>query len=170
MSTLQTGPMLHQRFDTATLAAAARAQSAVPLRRAGVLTEMVIVGAFACLADKPKLPTLVLWGSRIGARAASCKVIADVVIAREPPFPYDFLATQPVLAAVPLQQNFPCIENVIYQPWGDDVELHWQRMQTLARAWLQAGRCARVLCGQVEPGEGEHCGQWQVLEELHGSE
>jgi hypothetical protein len=163
MSTLQIGPVLDQHFDRATLTAAVRAQSGVPLRRAGVLTEMVFVGVAACLADQPELPTLVLWGSHIGARAVSSCVITDIVLAREAPFPYDFLATQPILAAVPVQQSFPCIENVIYQPWGDDVELHWQRMRTLARVWLQAGRGARVLCGQVEPGEGEHRGQWQVL-------
>jgi hypothetical protein len=163
MSTVQIGSMFHQHFDSATLTAAARASCAVPLRRAGVLTGMVIVGVAACLADKPELPTLVLWGSHTGASAVSARIITDIVISHEAPFPYDFLATQPILAAVPLQQSFPCIENVLYQPWGDDVELHWQRMHTLARAWLQAGRCARVLCGQVEPGEGEHCGKWQVL-------
>ena len=171
MNNARISPMFRQRFDTVALAAAARAQSAAALRRAGVLTEMLIVGVANCMeakiADQPELSTLVLWGSRIGARAVSDRVVTDIIIAREAPFPYDFLATQPILAAVPLQQSFPCVANVLYQPWGDDAELHWQRMRTLARACLQAGRCERVICGQVETvekaGEAEHFGQWQVL-------
>ncbi|MDR1888375.1 MAG: hypothetical protein LBQ81_03190 [Zoogloeaceae bacterium] len=163
---MNTDIMLQQCFDTATLAAA-RAQSAISLRRAGVLTELIVVGVAACLANQPPRPTLVLVGSRIGARVVSNQVITEIIIAREAPFPYDFLATQPILAAVPLQQGFPCITNVLYQPRGDDVDLHWQRMRTLARAWLQAERCERVICGQVETaekaGEGKHYGQWQVL-------
>ncbi|MDR0716351.1 MAG: hypothetical protein LBF50_02890 [Azoarcus sp.] len=158
------GDMREQRFDTATLAALARQQSAVPLRRAGALTELAIVGVAACLAGKPDCSTIVLWGSRAGARAAGIRVVRDVVIAREAPFPFDFLATQPILAAIPLQQSFPCIASVLYQPWTGDVELLWQRMRTLAAMFLRAGRHARALCGQVEPGRDEHVGRWQVLE------
>ncbi|MDR1890478.1 MAG: hypothetical protein LBQ81_14115 [Zoogloeaceae bacterium] len=165
MNGVRMGDMFRQRFNAATLAAAARAQSAVPLRRAGRLTELLLVGVAACLADQPERPTCVLLGSHIGARAVSNRVVTDLIIAREAPFPYDFLATQPILAAVPLQQRFPCVANLLYQPWSDDTELHWQRMQTLARAWLLAGRCERALCGQVETtGENEHDGRWQVVE------
>ncbi|MDR3087052.1 MAG: hypothetical protein LBU45_03780 [Azoarcus sp.] len=170
MSALQWswGSVLVQHFDTASLAAAARVQSAIPLRRAGRLTEMMLAGVAACLANQPACPTLVLVGSCIGARVISHRVITEIIIAREALFPYDFLATQPILAAVPLQQNFPCITNVLYHPWSDgDVELRWPRMQTLARVWLQAGRCERVICGQVETAGkagGKHHGRWQVLE------
>jgi hypothetical protein len=156
--------MREQRFDAATLSALARRQSAVPLRRAGALTELVIVGVAACLADEPAHSTLVLWGSRTGARDAGIRVVRDVVLKREAPFPFDFLATQPILAAIPLQQSFPCIESVLYQPWTGGDELHWQRMRMLATAFLRAGRHARALCGQLEPGEGEHIGRWQMLE------
>ncbi|GHU34003.1 hypothetical protein AGMMS50256_27040 [Betaproteobacteria bacterium] len=172
LQSLQWGSVLDQHFDTAALAAAARAQSAFPLRRAGRLTEMMVVGVAACLANQPACPTLVLAGSCIGARVISHQVITEIIIAREAPFPYDFLATQPILAAVPLRQNFPCLTNVLYQPWSDDVELHWQQMRTLARVWLQAGRCERVICGQVETagrtGEDEHHGRWQTLERIVG--
>jgi hypothetical protein len=170
MSTLQIGAMREQCFDSATLAALARRQSTVPLRRAGALIELTIVGVAACLAGQPAARTAVLWGSRVGIRAAGGRVITDIVIAREMPFPFDFLATQPIVAAIALQKSFPCIENVLYQPWGEKgsgitgVEMNWQRMRTLAAAWLRAGRCARVLCGQVEPGENAHRGRWQMLE------
>jgi hypothetical protein len=155
---------LEQRFDAAALLALARRQSAVPLRRAGALTELVIAGVAACLAGRPDRSTIVLWGSSIGARAAGIRVVTDVVLAREAPFPFDFLATQPILAAPLLQRSFPCIESALYQPWAGDVERCWQRMRTLAATFLQAGRHARALCGQVEPGKDEHIGRWQVLE------
>ncbi|MDR0635086.1 MAG: hypothetical protein LBF91_08930 [Azoarcus sp.] len=164
MKTLRIGAMREQRFDSATLSALARRQSAVPLRRAGALTELAIVGVADCLAGRPACSTMVLWGSRIGARAAGARVVSDVVFAREAPFPFDFLATQPILAAIPLQQSFPCIESVLYQPWTGETEMHWLRMRALAAVFLRAGRHARVLCGQVEPEEGGHLGRWQVLE------
>jgi hypothetical protein len=164
LKTLRIGAVREQRFDSAALSALARAQSAVPLRRPGPLTELAIVGVAACLAGKPDRSTLVLWGARVGARVAGVRVVTDIVIACEPPFPFDFLATQPILAAIPLQQSFPCVESAIYQPWAGDAKLHWQRMQTLAAAFLRAGRHVRALCGQIEPGENEHFGRWQTLE------
>ena len=206
----QIGAMREQCFDTATLSALARKQSTVPLRRAGALIELTIVGVAACLAGQPAARTAVLWGSRFGIRTAGERVVTDIVIAREMPFPFDFLATQPIVAAIALQKSFPCIENVLYQPWGgrnqgsgirdqesgirnqksnaallrrheclipDSCLLipepcllipdHWQRMRTLAAAWLRAGRYARVLCGQVEPGKHAHRGRWQVLESVN---
>jgi 3-oxoacyl-[acyl-carrier-protein] synthase-1 len=153
-----------QRFDSATLSALARAHCSVPLRRAGGLTELLIAGVAACLGDDVHRPTVVLWGSRVGILNACIRVVSDIALAGEAPLPFDFLATQPVLAAIPLQQSFPCIENVIYQPWTQDADLHWQRLLQLGGAWLASGRCARVLCGAVEPGHNEHTGQWRVLE------
>jgi hypothetical protein len=170
-------------FDTATLRARARECSKVPLRRGGSLVELVIVGVATCLGEQAAggwvgrasgagglggraggKSTAVLWGSMAGIRAATARIVTDLVLAGETPLPFDFLATQPILAAVPLQQSFPCIENVLYQPWNDDTELHWRRMRTLAVSWLQTGRYARVLCGQVEPDDDEHHGQWQIFE------
>ena len=159
MNALQIGTTHEQCFDTPTLAARARQQSSVPLRRAGALVELTIVGVADCLAGQSDMSTVILWGSRFGIRRAGARVVTDI------PFPFDFLATQPLVAAIALQKSFPCIENALYQPWaGDqDRDIHWQRMRTLAAAWLRVGRCARVLCGQVEPGGNEHLGWWQVL-------
>ncbi|GHU14107.1 hypothetical protein AGMMS50225_25300 [Betaproteobacteria bacterium] len=153
-----------QRFDSATLAARARARCSTPLRRAGVLTELLIAGVAACLGDDARGSTVVLWGSRGGVRDACIRVVSDIALAGEAPLPFDFLATQPVLAAIPLQQSFPCIESVLYQPWTQDAALHWQRLLQLGEAWLASGRSKRVLCGVIEPGDHEHTGQWRVLE------
>jgi hypothetical protein len=69
-----------------------------------------------------------------------------------------------MLAAILAQQAFPCIETLLYQPWSDDTERHWRRMHDLAAVWIQAGRCERVLCGEVEPTEDGAQGRWQVVE------
>lgn len=152
-----------QRFDTGALAAHARACSGVPLRRAGALAELTLSGVHACLAGQPPLATALLWGSRAGIRQATARVLADLCVAAEPPLPFDFLATQPALAAVPVQQTFPCVVNALYQPWQQDEETHWARMLHLAAVWLAQGRYRRVLCGQVEPGESTQRGDWLAL-------
>ncbi|MDR0702109.1 MAG: hypothetical protein LBF61_06815 [Azoarcus sp.] len=155
-------PPVIYAMSSEALAARARQVSPVPLRRAGVLAKALIVGA-NCLAGRPARPTLALLGSRTGMSAATLRLINDVVLARELPFPFDFLATQPILAAIPARQVFPC-ENLLYQPWSDDTALHWQRMRSLAAVWLKAGRCERVLCGEVEPTENGVRAQWQIME------
>ena len=160
-------PQREHRFDTATLSALARRYAGVPLRRAGALVELAIVGLAESLDGQPDMSTMVLWGSHTGILAAGKRLVSCIEIANEPVFPFDFLASQPIVAAIALQKRFPCIENVLYQPWPGDVEIHWQRARTLATAWLRAGRCARVICGQVEPAisdEGEHIGRWQTLQ------
>jgi hypothetical protein len=159
-------PMREYRFDSATLSSLVRQHASVPLRRAGPLVELVIVGLALTLDKQPEMPTVVLYGSKTGVIAAGKRLVSCIEIAREPVYPFDFLASQPVVAAIALQKSFPCIENALYQPWPGDVAVHWQRVQTLATAWLRAGRCTRVICGQVESdesGEGEHIGRWQTL-------
>lgn len=152
-----------QRFDSATLAATARAQCAAPLRRAGAMTELIVTGVHACLADQPALPTALIWGSRIGIRQATARVVNALCVAGEAPMPFDFLATQPALAAVPVQQRFSCVAHAAYQPWQADADLHWTRMLHLAITWLRGGRHARVLCAHIEPAEAALCGDWLVL-------
>ncbi|MCL2876114.1 MAG: hypothetical protein FWF12_07470 [Betaproteobacteria bacterium] len=167
MNTPWIGSMHEHSFDTATLSALARQHSSVPLRRAGSLIELVIVGLASVLDKQPDMPTAVLWGSQIGVAAVGYRLISCIEIAREAVFPFDFLASQPIVAAIALKKSFPCIENVLYQPWPGDAAVYWQRLRTLAAAWLRAGRCARVVCGQAEPdesGESEHIGRWQILQ------
>jgi len=167
MNTPWIGTLQEHRFDTATLSALARKHASVPLRRAGPLAELVIVGLASILDTQPDMSTVVMWGSRTSVVAAGSRLVHCIEIAREPVFPFDFFASQPIVAAVALQKSFPCIENALYQPWLGDATVHWQQARTLAAAWLRAGRCSRVICGQVEPdesGEGEHIGRWQILQ------
>ena len=166
MNTPKISAIREYRFDTATLSALAHQHASVPLRRAGVLAELVIVGLALTLDGQPDMPTVALWGSHTGIITSGNRLVSCIEFAREPVFPFDFLASQPIVSAIALQKSFPCIENALYQPWPGDVAIHWQQAQTLATAWLRAGRCARVICGQVEPdetGQNEHIGRWQML-------
>jgi 3-oxoacyl-[acyl-carrier-protein] synthase-1 len=158
------GKILEHRLQPASLSALARQRSAAPLRRAGPMTELIVVGVTDCLAGLPERPTMVLWGSENGARAAGDRLVSSIVLDREAPFPFDFLATQPIIAAIALQKNFPCIDNALNQPGANDPKLRWRQMRMLATAWLNAGRFERVLLGWIEPGAHEHFGQWQILE------
>ncbi|CAL92900.1 hypothetical protein [Azoarcus olearius] len=158
-----------QHYDAAALSAAARTCCAVPLRRAGAMTELVLTGVHACLDSQPPRPTALIWGSRTGIRHATARVVGDLCISGEAPMPFDFLATQPALAAVPVQQTFPCVVNAVYQPWQAEADAHWARMLHLAIAWLQSGRHERVLCAQVEPATEHPQGDWLVLQRGDGA-
>ncbi|MDR2926375.1 MAG: hypothetical protein LBU76_10600 [Azoarcus sp.] len=165
MNPPKTSAVTEHRFEPDALSALARQHAAMPLRRAGPLVELVIVGVAAMLDGQPDMPTIVLWGSRTGITDIGNRLVSCVEIAREPVFPFDFLASQPIVAATTLRKRFSCIENALYQPWPDDAATHWQRARTLAAAWLRAGRCQRVICGQAEPDsprKGEHTGRWQM--------
>ncbi len=150
-------------FERAALSTHVRALHGGTLRRAGALAELCLAGAHACLADAPAQSSALLWGSRAGIREASARVIDELCVRQEPPLPFDFLATQPILAAVPLRQQLPGLRCALYQPWGGDDLANWSRMLHLARLWLRAGRYQRVLCGQLEPGATEQRGSWLLL-------
>lgn len=156
---------LTQEFDAGGLASAARSASPVPLRRAGALAELCIVGVHACLERHTDTapPAALLWGSHGGIRAPSARVIGDLCLQGEAPMPFDFLATQPALVAVALQKSLPALIHAVYQPWHNDDTLHWSRMLHLARRWILDRRYARVVCGQIEPAPGAHRGTWIVL-------
>jgi hypothetical protein len=167
MSVPLISPMREYRYDSDTLSSLARQHASMPLRRAGPLVELVIVGLASTLDKQPDMPTIVLYGSHTGISIAGGRLVSCIEIAHEPVYPFDFLASQPIVAAIALQKSFPCIENALYQPWPGDVAVHWQQARTLATSWLWAGRCARVICGQVEPDdsdEGEHTSRWQTLQ------
>ncbi|MDR1424052.1 MAG: hypothetical protein LBI92_05555 [Azoarcus sp.] len=137
------------------------------MRRAGAVAKQVMADVAANLSGEPDVSTAVLWGSRSGVGEAGQRVVTDVVLKCEPPFPFDFLATQPNLVAISVRQAFACVDNVIHLPCAGEAELHWRRMETLAAAWLRARRYARVLCGQVgaEAGAevGGHTARWRVF-------
>ena len=90
-----------QQFVPTELPAAVRAALGKPLRRAAALTQLALLGAFAALpAERRALPTALLWQSTSGPRLETLTLLAEICEAGGEPMPYDFLATQPALAAV----------------------------------------------------------------------
>lgn len=153
-------------LDSKTLSAQARALHGAPLRRAGALTEACLVGIARTLGARPPArSTAVLFASRSGPRHAFTAVLADLCLGGEAPMPFDFLATQAVLAALPMQKMWPDIDYVSHLPITGDEAVHLQRMTQLATAWLREGRHDRVLCGIVEPGDDLHRAQWHCFEQ-----
>ncbi|AWI79232.1 hypothetical protein CEW87_07555 [Parazoarcus communis] len=155
-------------FDSAELNARARAVaaaiSAPPLRRAGALAELCLAGVDACApADEHAGATAILVASRSGPRQAFARVLEDLCLRSEAPMPFDFLATQAVLAALPVQKRLPGLDAFYYLPGTDDSALLWQRMAQLASAWLACGRHRHVLIGIVEPGAAQHRCEWRRL-------
>lgn len=160
--------------DSAELSRRARSALGAPLRRAGPLVELCLAGIDACLdactnactaaspaAAAPARSSAVLFASRSGPRVAFERVLADLCVGNEDPMPFDFLATQAALAALPLRQRLPDLQAACYLPLSGASALQWTRMSTLAHAWLASGRHDRVLIGMVEPGGDEHCCEWR---------
>ncbi|MCK9259096.1 MAG: hypothetical protein M0P63_04970 [Azoarcus sp.] len=155
-------------FDSPGLSTRARAVaaavSAPPLRRAGAFAELCLVGVDACAADDEYSGSIaILVASRSGPRQAFTRVLEDLCLRSEAPMPFDFLATQAVLAALPLQKRLPALGALLYLPGTDDCNVLWQRMTQLANAWLADGRHRHVLIGIVEPGTPQHHCEWRHL-------
>lgn len=155
-------------LDGTELTCRARTALGAPVRRAGTLAELCLAGVDACIeagpGDRaPACSTAVLFASRSGPRAAFHRVLEDLCLRNEDPMPFDFLATQAMLAALPLHKRLPDLATASYLPLTGDGELQWQRMTALARAWLASGRHDRVLLGMVEPGRDLHRCEWRSL-------
>ena len=95
---------LSQQFSPEALAAAVRAALGKPLRRAAPLTQLALVGALACLPeDRRHQPTALLWQSTSGPRAETQVLLREICSGSGEPMPYDFLATQPTIAAAQIR-------------------------------------------------------------------
>lgn len=155
-------------LDSAALRQQVRAALRAPLRRAGAQVELCVAGAHACMAalpagSAPAEQVGVLWNSRAGGRFATAQVLEELCLRGEDVLPFDFLATQPALAAIALQQAIPALESALYQPWTGDEALRWPRLLELAASDLQRRRHLLMLCGTVEPGETLHRCRWIAL-------
>lgn len=144
-------------LDSAALRQRVRAAAGTPLRRAGTHVELVVAGVHACLAalpeQAPRGSTAALWTSRAGVRSATATVLDELCLHDAPPLPFDFLATQAVLAAIPLQHALATLDAALYLPWGGDEALRWPRLLQLAAVHVQRGHYTVALCGEVEADE-----------------
>lgn len=121
----------------------ARAQLGSTLRRAGISAEFTLASALACwrkVQPEPTAPCLALiWASRTltGTENAAC--LKELLEARELPMPFQFISSQPSMAAVHAQILLPGLDHVTtlaHSPLG--VEAHLLPILARRRAWTHA--------------------------------
>ena len=152
---------LSQQFAPADLPGAVRAALGKPLRRAAGLTQLALVGAFACLPEERRhLPTALLWQSTSGPRLETITLLEEICDGAAEPMPYDFLATQPAIAAAQIQPMLPGLQSATHIPLDSENSANWSLLLNLAIEWLNEGRYAQVLCAQLDHWAERSGGHW----------
>ena len=155
---------LCQRLPVVELAAAVRRATGQPLRRAAPLSQLAVAGAVSCLPDNAAgQPLALLWQSTYGPRAETLTLLEEICHGTGEPLPYDFLASQPAIAAAQLKPWLPALDTVHHLPLADEARTQWALMLTLARHWLAAGRFADVLCAHLDIAGDMATGDWLLL-------
>ena len=161
---------LSQHFAVDELPAAVRSVLGKPLRRAATLTQLAVLGSDACLpAAWRDQPTALLWQSTSGPRPETERLLAEMRDGPGEPMPYDFLATQPAIAAAQLQPLLPGLGMASHLPLDSAGPAQWSLLLTLAINWLHERRFAQVLCAQLDQRDGAAHGQWLALSRRPGS-
>lgn len=156
--------LVTQEFAPDALAAEVRVAIGKPLRRAAPLTQLALLGACACLSDEQRRqPTILLWQSTSGPRRETLALLDEVCLGAAEPMPYDFLATQPALAAAQIQPFLPGLQSAMHLPQDSETSTNWSTLLALANLWLEQGRCAQVLCAQLDHWTNAATGQWLAL-------
>lgn len=156
--------VLSQDFTPAELAGAVRTALGKPLRRAAGLAQLAVVGALGCLPpERRELPTALLWQTRSGPRPETLALLAEICDGQGEPMPYDFLATQPAIAAAQLKPFLPGLQSATCLPLADTETAHWSLLLSLTHQWLSDGRYAQVLCAQLDHDGERATGRWLAL-------
>lgn len=155
---------LHQSLPASALATEVRAVLGKPLRRAAPLAQLAVAGALACLPDTTRAaPLALIWQSTAGPRAETQTLLEEVCHGACEPLPYDFLASQPAIAAAQLKPFLPGLQLANHLPLARETETQWALMLTLAHRGLAEGRFACVLCAHLDVTNDMASGEWLVL-------
>ncbi|MBS1139906.1 MAG: hypothetical protein H6R13_1359 [Proteobacteria bacterium] len=155
---------LSQQFAPADLPNAVRTTLGKPLRRAASLTQLALLGAFACLPEERRhQPTALLWQSTSGPRLETITLLEEICDGAAEPMPYDFLATQPAIAAAQIQPMLPGLQSAMHIPLDTELAANWSLLLTLAIEWLNEGRYAQILCAQLDHWADSASGHWLAL-------
>lgn len=137
-------------FSPAALPDAVRQLLGKPLRRAAPLTQLAVISTLACLDEAQRQqPTLLLWQSGTGARQETLALLAELREDDAEPMPYDFLATQPAIAAAQLAAHLPGLQAVHHLPLAN-VDEGWALPLLLATQWLADGRYRQIVCARLD--------------------
>jgi hypothetical protein len=152
---------LNQQLPPADLPGAVRAVLGKPLRRAAGLTQLALLGAFDCLPEERRhLPTALLWQSTSGPRLETITLLEEICTSAAEPMPYDFLATQPAIAAAQIQPMLPGLHSAMHIPLDSEKVANWSLLLNLAIEWLNEERYAQVLCAQLDLWPDSASGHW----------
>ena len=156
--------LLSQRLPVADLGSEVRQRLGKPLRRASPLTQLAVSGALACLPDASSAqPLALLWQSTYGPRAETLALLDEVCCGTAEPLPFDFLASQPAIAAAQLKPWLPGLLTAHHLPLDNEAQSQWMLMLALAHAWLSEGRFTQVLCAHLDIADGQASGDWLLL-------
>ena len=156
--------VLSQQHAPEKLPAAVRAALGKPLRRAATLTQLALVGALTCLPkERRHLPTALLWQSTSGPRLETLTLLEEVCHGSAEPMPYDFLASQPAIAAAQIQPFLPGLQSATHFPLDTEGEANWSLLLTLASNWLNEGRYAQALCAHLDSWTASANAHWLAL-------
>jgi len=156
--------VLSQQHAPEKLPAAVRTALGKQLRRAATLTQLALVGALACLPkERRHLPTALLWQSTSGPRLETLTLLEEVCHGSAEPMPYDFLASQPAIAAAQIQPFLPGLQSATHFPLDSEGEANWSLLLTLASNWLNEGRYAQVLCAHLDSWANSANAHWLAL-------
>ena len=140
----------HRKITPEALAGKLRQRCGKSWRRNAPLHQLALLTVLDCLPEERRaLPTGLLWQSASGPRQET-QVLIDEMRRSGEPLPYDFLATQPALAAPQVREFVPGLCAVKHFPLACDSHSQWSILLLLARQWLSSGRVAQVVCAQLD--------------------
>ena len=156
--------VLSQHYPPPALSGAVRAALGKPLRRAAPLTQLALLGALACLPAEYRLqPSALLWQSSSGPRQETLALLQEVCLGAGEPMPYDFLATQPAIAAAQIQPFLPGIYSATHCPLDSEGTANWSLLLNLALNWLDEARYHHILCAHLDSPPDGASGHWLSL-------
>ena len=156
--------VLNQRYLPPALSGAVRETLGKPLRRAAPLTQLALLGALTSLpAEHRQQPSALLWQSTSGPRQETLALLQEVCLGAGEPMPYDFLATQPAIAAAQIQPFLPGLYSATHCPLDNEGTANWSLLLNLALNWLDEARYHQILCAHLDSSPDGASGHWLSL-------
>jgi len=156
--------LLSQHYPPDALGGAVRALTGKAMRRTARLHQLAVLGALACLPPaRRELPTAWLWQSCSGPREETQTLLREICHGDGEPMPYDFLATQPALAAPQLREFVPGLQMASHFPLASEGVSDWGMLLQQADDLLCQGPYVQVLCAQLDSWPGDCAGHWLAL-------
>ncbi|HXE40420.1 MAG TPA: hypothetical protein VN639_18305, partial [Azonexus sp.] len=103
------------------------------------------------------------WQSTHGPRQETQAMLEELCAGGGEPMPFEFLATQPALAAAQIQPFLPGLRSAMHFPLDTAGLAHWSLLLALAGNWLAEGRYVQVLCAHLDSTADGAAGHWLAL-------